>query len=53
MNDLSRNLLYVRTNNVLNWTMLDLNKLKNVKQLKTISTYDVDKLGANAFNLFY
>lgn len=53
MNDLSRNLFYVRSINALNWSVVDLNKLKNVKSIKTISGYDVDHAGADAFNLFY
>ena len=53
MADLSRNLYYVRSINALNWSMIDMNKLKAVKQIKSVSTYDVDKAGADAFNLFY
>jgi penicillin V acylase-like amidase (Ntn superfamily) len=52
MNDTSKNLFYVRSKNSLNWTVLDFAKLKGVTQKKTISTYDVDKLGADASNLF-
>ena len=53
MADLSRNLYYVRSINALNWSMIDMNKLKGVKQIKSVSTYDVDKAGADSFNLFY
>lgn len=53
MNDLSRNLTYVRSINAINWTVVDMKKLKDVKQIKSISTYDVDQAGADAFNLFY
>ncbi len=53
MNDLSRNLYYVRSINAINWAVIDMNKLKDVKQMKTISTYDVDRSGADAFTLFY
>jgi choloylglycine hydrolase len=53
MNDLSRNLTYVRSINALNWTVVDMNKLKDVKQIKSVSTYAVDQAGADAFNLFY
>lgn len=53
MNDLSRNLTYVRSINAINWTVVDMKKLKDVKQIKTISTYAVDQAGADAFNLFY
>jgi penicillin V acylase-like amidase (Ntn superfamily) len=53
MNDLSRNLTYVRSINAINWTVVDMKKLKDVKQMKSVSTYDVDQAGADAFNLFY
>ncbi|MBU3622005.1 linear amide C-N hydrolase [Polynucleobacter sp. CS-Odin-A6] len=53
MNDLSRNLSYIRSINAINWTVIDMNKLKNVTQIKSVSSYDVDKAGADAFNLFY
>ncbi len=53
MNDLSRNLLYVRTIKQLNWTVIDMAKLKDVAKIKTISTYAVGQAGAEAFNLFY
>lgn len=53
MNDLSRNLLYVRSINALNWTVIDMAKLKNVNTVKAVSTYEVDRAGADAFNLFY
>jgi hypothetical protein len=52
MNDTSRHLFYVRSINSLNWTVLDFAKLKSVTQKKTISTYEVDSLGADASNLF-
>ena len=53
MSDLSRNLYYVRSINAMNWAVIDMSKLKDVKQMKTISTYDVDNSGADIFNLFY
>lgn len=53
MNDLSRNLLYVKSINALNWAVIDMNKLKNVTQVKSVSSYAVDQAGADAFNLFY
>lgn len=53
MSDLCRNLYYVRTINAMNFSMVDMNKLKDVKQIKSISSYDVDKAGADVFNLFY
>ena len=52
MNDLTRNLLYVRSINALNWTVIDMNKLKNVNKPKSIATYDVNGLGADATNYF-
>lgn len=52
MNDTSKHLYYVRSKNSLNWTVLDFAKLKGVTQKKTVSTYDVDRLGADASNLF-
>jgi hypothetical protein len=30
-----------------------MSKLKDVKQIKTVSTSDVDKAGADSFKLFY
>jgi hypothetical protein len=30
-----------------------MNKLKDVKEVKSISTSDVDKAGADSFKLFY
>ena len=53
MNDLSRNLTYVKSINAINWTVVDMNKLKDVKQIKSVSTYAVDQAGADAFSLFY
>ena len=53
MGDLSRNRLYVKSINAMNWAMIDMNKLKNVTQIKSVSTYAVDKAGADSFNLFY
>lgn len=52
MNDFSRNLFYFRSINAMNWSVVDLNKLKNVNQIKTVSAFDVDKSGADAFTLF-
>jgi len=53
MSDLNRNQYYVRSINAMNFSMIDMNKLKNVKQMKSISSYDVDKAGADVFSLFY
>lgn len=52
MGDLTRNQFYVKSINAMNWSMIDMNKLKGVNKIKSISTYDVDKAGANSFNLF-
>lgn len=52
MNDLTRNLYYARSVNALNWSLVDLNKLKDVKKTKSISTYEVEKLGIDATNYF-
>lgn len=53
LQDLSRNLLYFRSINAMNWSVIDMNKIKDVKQIKSISTFDVDQAGADAFKLFY
>jgi choloylglycine hydrolase len=52
MTDLSRNLFFTRSINGFNWAVIDLNKLKSVTAIKTISTYDVEKSGADVFTLF-
>lgn len=49
MGDLAGGKLYVRSINALNWTVVDMAKLKNMTQVKSISTYQVDKVGADAF----
>lgn len=48
MNDLSRNLYYVRTTNSLNWSVIDITRLQGLKKGKSLSTYDVDSLGSDA-----
>ena len=48
MGDLSRSQYYVRSINALNWTVIDMAALKNVTEIKTISTYKVDQVNANA-----
>lgn len=53
LQDLSRNLLYFRSIEAMNWAVIDMNKLKDVKEVKSISTSDVDKVGADSFKLFY
>jgi len=53
LQDLSRNLLYFRSIEAMNWAVIDMGKLTDVKQIKTVSTSDVDKAGADSFKLFY
>jgi penicillin V acylase-like amidase (Ntn superfamily) len=53
LQDLSRNLLYFRSIEAMNWAVIDMNKLKDVKEIKSVSTSDVDKAGADSFKLFY
>lgn len=53
LQDLSRNLLYFRSINAMNWSVIDMNKLKDVKQTKSISTFAVDQAGADVFKFFY
>ena len=53
MNDLSRNLFYIRTIDAMNWSMLDLNKLKELNQTKSMLTFDVVKSGADEFTSYY
>jgi penicillin V acylase-like amidase (Ntn superfamily) len=52
MNDLNRNLYYFRSIDALNWSAVDMNKLTSVKSIKSVSTKDVIKAGADATNLF-
>ena len=52
MNDLSRNLYYSRSINAINFTMVDMNKLKDVKKTKSVNTYDLGKFGADATSYF-
>lgn len=52
MHDLAQNRSYVRTINALNWSVIDMNQLKDLKTMKSVSLFDVDKAGANAFTLF-
>ncbi|WP_370624812.1 linear amide C-N hydrolase [Polynucleobacter sp. MG-27-Goln-C1] len=49
MSDLNRNQYYVRSINHMNFAVVDMNKLANIKQIKSISSYDVDKAGADVF----
>jgi penicillin V acylase-like amidase (Ntn superfamily) len=54
MKDLTRNRTYVRSINALNWTLIDMGKLKDIKEIKSVSVYDIDKTSADNFpvNLF-
>lgn len=49
MSDLNRNQYYVRSINAMNFAVVDMNKLKGIKKIKSISSYDVDKAGADLF----
>lgn len=53
MKDLSRNLVYIKSINAIDWSFIDMNKLKNVTQVKSVSSYEVNVAGANKHNLFY
>lgn len=52
MNDLTRNLYYTRSINSLNFTLVDMNKLKDVKKIKSLSSYEVGKHGVDATSSF-
>jgi choloylglycine hydrolase len=49
VHDLSRNLFYLRTINAMNWSVIDFNDLKGIKEVKSIYSYDVDQKSANKF----
>lgn len=53
MNDLAGKRFFFRDIGALNWAVIDMDKLKNITQLKTIPSSLMDKAGADAFNLFY
>jgi penicillin V acylase-like amidase (Ntn superfamily) len=53
LNDLSRNLFYIRTIDAMNWSMIDLNKLKAANKVKTTITFNVGKPGADEFSQYY
>lgn len=53
MSDSSRGLFYFRSINAMNWSVVDMNKLKDIKQIKKIYIYDAEKPGADIFSLFY
>lgn len=48
MKDLSRNRTYFRSVNALNWTVVDMNTLKGLQEVKFRSVYDIDKINADA-----
>ena len=52
LSDLNRNQYYVRSINAMNFAVVDMNRLGNIKQIKSISSYDVDKAGADLFSAF-
>lgn len=52
MNDMGRNLYFSRSINAISYTMVDMNKLKDVKKIKSIGTYELGKLGADATSYF-
>jgi penicillin V acylase-like amidase (Ntn superfamily) len=52
MNDMSRNLYYTRSINSLNFTLVDMSKLKDVKKIKSLSSYEVGKFGVDATSFF-
>jgi hypothetical protein len=53
MADLSRNLVYFRTIDALNWTMVDMAKLTNITQIKSVPILDASQTGAVEFEQFY
>lgn len=52
MKDLSRGQYYVRSINAMNWSVVDMMKIQNLKQTKSVSSYDIDKDGADVYSLF-
>lgn len=51
MADMSRGLFLFRTIDALNWTMIDMNQLKNLKEVKMVPMQEAEKKGANAFDV--
>ena len=51
--DLSRNLVYFRSIEAMNWSVIDMNKLKDVKEIKKASVFDINQAGADAYKVFY
>ena len=52
MKDLARGQYFVRSINALNWAVVDITMLKGLSQIKSISTYDIDKSGADVYGQF-
>lgn len=52
LNDLTRNKFYYRGINAMNWVVIDMNQLKDVKQVKSVSWTDIQNSGADSTNLF-
>jgi len=53
LNDLSRNLFYIRTIDAMNWSVIDLNKLKAVNKVKTTIVFNIGKPQADEFSQYY
>jgi penicillin V acylase-like amidase (Ntn superfamily) len=53
LKDLSRNLVYVRSIKAMNWSVIDMNKLADVKAIKKVSVFDINQAGADAYKVFY
>lgn len=51
--DLSRNLVYFRSIEAMNWSVIDMNKLADVKAIKKVSVFDINQAGADAYKMFY
>jgi penicillin V acylase-like amidase (Ntn superfamily) len=51
MADMTRNLFLFRTIDALNWTVIDMNQLKNLKEVKMVPIHETEKKGANAFDV--
>ena len=53
MTDLARGQFYIRTIEGLNWSVVDMSKLKSVTKIKSFPVADIDKTSADAYTLFY
>ena len=49
VHDLSRNLFFIRTINAMNWSVIDFKNLQDIKEVKSIYTYDVNQKSGNVF----